>query len=665
VIKWLLSLVFFTVFLSTDSLAQGSAQCGAQCLFTNDCDGDGYTNDGSGKGLDCDDNDRGIVEGSAEEINGVRSRCVGGAWVPVTGLQYFVDCDLPTNGNGSAASPYNTACCIDQFTNDQCPGQNTVSQNGDLVGGTTVWVKGQCNALCDQSSGQGSIAIRQNSGSPGNLISILADPTGTTDFANQIYLDRADYIEVVGFTRTNKTGQSMRCQGGNFVQFYDNYFENNTTNTGGPNDADIYVSGCDNSNFDNNTSIDFHGVGAAVGNENVAGIVLFSSNNNTTNYNYITQPSTATCGNDRCCAIKYKHGSDSPGGGEIAYNYIEDVVCGILGSQQGIAIHHNYINDFSGVGIAADDSGGPAYTAFIDIHDNTLVGTGGRCTDIRPQESYGLEGPFSITDNRCLNPSGAIWGIGQFGTDPDFNSFVNDFGSTTDIDRNCVSPTTFQFFNGSPPATGGSCSFADWQGTSNPDCPIGFDPNSIAINNSLDVCGCTTGTGDICETSGYCERLEEKTITVSSNDTLLGEPGNDGEITFTLSEPAPAGGVTVSINVGGCTPPPGTGGGCDGIDYSFPSNPLVIPEGTTTITFPVSVIDDMDIEGNEVFSLTVGTVLPTDCVLQGGSSLDYVIEDDDPTDTTTTTTLPGSSNTTPWWDRNKPTRCRFFGWFCR
>jgi len=75
-----------------------------------DADGDGYTTDGSGLGLDCDDGDAGINPGATEIIgDGIDQDCDGFDLTPigaientVSEIETLVDAGDLNNGNGNA-----------------------------------------------------------------------------------------------------------------------------------------------------------------------------------------------------------------------------------------------------------------------------------------------------------------------------------------------------------------------------------------------------------------------------------------------------------------------------------------------------------------------------------------------------------------------------------
>jgi antitoxin component of MazEF toxin-antitoxin module len=119
-----------------------------------------------------------------------------------------------------------------------------------------------------------------------------------------------------------------------------------------------------------------------------------------------------------------------------------------------------------------------------------------------------------------------------------------------------------------------------------------------------------------------------KIISIVATTSAASEPSTDGLFTVslptgvTVSEP-----VTVNYTVAG-TATGGTGGA--GTDYTALTGTVVIPANTNSVTIPVTVVDDINIEGNEtvIASLTGGTSA-TYGTYTGTSFATVTIADDD------------------------------------
>ena len=117
---------------------------------------------------------------------------------------------------------------------------------------------------------------------------------------------------------------------------------------------------------------------------------------------------------------------------------------------------------------------------------------------------------------------------------------------------------------------------------------------------------------DAGETFSY---LELPVVSLSANRTVISEGEEPQLLTFHLSEPAPAGGLTVNLNI---DDPDG-----EGADTEFPPElinnivdfgveedgvitaSLTIAEGATDATFGIAAIEDDLVEGEENYSLTL------------------------------------------------------------
>lgn len=627
---------------------------------------------------DCDDNDFGIVTGTPRFFNGQYQRCdEEGNWITVTGKQHWVDCDAAVNGNGdSPATPFNTACCLDQYNSTTgaatCPGQTNLA--GTHQPGDIIWVKGQCDADCPYAPGAGetaSLFLRSEFGAAGNPIEILGDPTGTQNFDDRLYLRGSEFIRVQGINRSNEMLSSIDVSGGSNIEILNNTFERNytpTQSTAGNNPADIRVTGTDTSLVQWNVSIDPYPFAAVPisARENISNFVAFNAGDLTVNRNYFTLPTLAAsgCGNQGCSALKIKHSDHASqaidaGGTEIAYNFIEDVVSGIDFSQQNTDVHHNYIRGATEVGLLWRDAGGPAFTKNIDVYNNT-VETAATCWDWqmhRVDDSAGGDtitggeyGPFSFTNNVCKTntTTDQIASFATTGQDIFFDEYLANWASLATVDNNCYESTNDPFPNF---GFDEQCEFPDWQGTSNTGCPLAWDVNSVISSANLDACGCTTSstTNPQCYAlgAGYC--LSETTTAIISlfvGDTSAGE-NNGGAVDngqFNLSiGPALPFSTTVQIAI--------TGTASNGVDYVTIPTTIVIPPNTSIVPIDLTVLEDTLDEGageTVVLTLLSGTVPdPTYSIVLNSNAttgLITIADDDVPGVTTTTTTLPGTMN---------------------
>lgn len=699
--------VFLFIFIFFSSIVEAQApQCASFDILDQDYDGIPAS-------LDCDDNDFNIVTGTPRFSGGQYQRCdAQGNWVTVTGKQHWVDCDAPVNGNGdSPSTPFNTACCIDQYNATigaaECPGQTNLG--GTHQPGDTVWIKGQCPKACtyDFSNGtalKNSLTLRNENGTSGNNINILGDPTGTQNFDDFLYISNSQYVTVQGIKRSNVDYlPSLRVRSSEFVNVYNNHYENNThDNSAGSNPADIDIRDSEsievkwNKSFELAPSIGYTGLTA-----NYASIVSFNTGKLTVNRNYITRNSTTSCGNEQCSAIKIKHSDhlqanaqggklSDIGGTEIAYNVIEGGVSGIEFSEKNMVVHHNYIKGQTDHGLASTDVGGPTYGHNLSVYNNTIVGPG-RCIkwdlhkmysvdgfnsqNINNNQVGGIYGPISFKNNVCIDTSTNSEPVrfSKQASNFHWDEYQANWKSQTNFNNNCYqSPndTTprFDFMSGNGDSNqpgqlnGGICTFADWQGTSNPLCPNAMDVNSQFANANLDSCGCTSkvGTDDTCLTdlqAGYCFAGDDTaTVSITATDPNAAENNNgtpdNGQFTITLSNPVSTP-VTVTCSA--------TGTATVGLDYVTNGSSFTIPAGQTTANISIFTLEDTLDEPNETVIKTIATSNANVTVDSNNDTATAIIaDDDDPVD-------PADPN--GWLDRFfefniKRRYCKGIGYLC-
>jgi predicted extracellular nuclease len=114
-------------------------------------------------------------------------------------------------------------------------------------------------------------------------------------------------------------------------------------------------------------------------------------------------------------------------------------------------------------------------------------------------------------------------------------------------------------------------------------------------------------------------------VGVSIDDVAIAE-GDSGTVTFTftvsLTEPAPAGGVSYDIATADGTAT------VVGLDYSAASDSQLIPQGSLTEVFNVEVIGDLDGEINEAFLVEIDNVSGTDAEILDGTGVGTILNDD-------------------------------------
>jgi len=108
--------------------------------------------------------------------------------------------------------------------------------------------------------------------------------------------------------------------------------------------------------------------------------------------------------------------------------------------------------------------------------------------------------------------------------------------------------------------------------------------------------------------TGNCYNLNSPltgSVTTSTQSTVsvaagvhAAEPSTNGSFTVNLSQPAPAGGVTVTYTLGGTA--------TRGVDYNDPANgSITVAAGSSTATIAINVIDDAVFEGVETITITL------------------------------------------------------------
>ena len=94
------------------------------------------------------------------------------------------------------------------------------------------------------------------------------------------------------------------------------------------------------------------------------------------------------------------------------------------------------------------------------------------------------------------------------------------------------------------------------------------------------------------------------TVTIAATDADAAEEGLDpGEFTITLSDAAPTGGIEISYSVGGSALPT--------LDYNALPETVTIAEGETSVTIPVTPVDDADEEAGDAETVVV-TLIASD-----------------------------------------------------
>lgn len=131
-------------------------------------------------------------------------------------------------------------------------------------------------------------------------------------------------------------------------------------------------------------------------------------------------------------------------------------------------------------------------------------------------------------------------------------------------------------------------------------------------------------------TAGYSIGTGSATINITDDDVIptvsvaagtnATEPATDGSFTITLSEIAPVGGVTVTYTLAGTA--------TIGADYTDPqSGSITIPEGSSSGSLTMSIVDDAIPEADETIAITL-TGATSPYVINTGTAAILIISDD-------------------------------------
>ena len=117
------------------------------------------------------------------------------------------------------------------------------------------------------------------------------------------------------------------------------------------------------------------------------------------------------------------------------------------------------------------------------------------------------------------------------------------------------------------------------------------------------------------------------TVSITASDATASEPGADsGEFLVALdgNKVAPVGGITVTYAVAGTATP--------GADYATLTGTALIPAGQSSVTIPVTVLDDNVVENAETVTVTLGTVSLAGVTIDpSNASATVAMNDDDAT----------------------------------
>ena len=143
------------------------------------------------------------------------------------------------------------------------------------------------------------------------------------------------------------------------------------------------------------------------------------------------------------------------------------------------------------------------------------------------------------------------------------------------------------------------------------------------------------------------------TVTIVSDDpgftsadqqTQEGNPGSPRSLMFYVeANPVPTTTVSVQYGTDGGAPCPASG--C--LDYQRTTGTLVFPAGTTTLTFSVPIIGDLDVEGDDPFQVILSN--PVGGSIVDGQATGLILNDDSPSFSLTDVTVtegPSGSNAT-------------------
>ncbi|MGM9500767.1 beta strand repeat-containing protein [Desertifilum tharense IPPAS B-1220] len=125
--------------------------------------------------------------------------------------------------------------------------------------------------------------------------------------------------------------------------------------------------------------------------------------------------------------------------------------------------------------------------------------------------------------------------------------------------------------------------------------------------NNWDVYGTITG-------------LPAPSVNITAT-TNASEPNTSGNVVLTLSQAAPAGGITINYTTDGTA--------TNGTDYETLSGSVTIPEGETTATISITPLDDNQVESDETINITL--IAGTGYTLGTTTTTTVTLADDDST----------------------------------
>jgi len=141
---------------------------------------------------------------------------------------------------------------------------------------------------------------------------------------------------------------------------------------------------------------------------------------------------------------------------------------------------------------------------------------------------------------------------------------------------------------------------------------------TLSSTPTYNVGAASSATVTIADDDGVPPPPTLPTVTISASTPNAAEPSTPGAFTFMRTGP-----TTSDLAVSR----PRTGTAISGTDFVAMSNPVVIPAGQSSVTVPVTPIDDTDVEGDETVILTLSST-PTYNV-GAASSATVTIADND------------------------------------
>jgi len=143
--------------------------------------------------------------------------------------------------------------------------------------------------------------------------------------------------------------------------------------------------------------------------------------------------------------------------------------------------------------------------------------------------------------------------------------------------------------------------------------------------------------------------FSDQVVSITASLPAASEPSTNGEFVLSLSTPGFAGATTSSLpTVVTFTIAAGAGQASNGTDYKSLALSATIPANASTVAIPVSVLNDLTLEGNETVTLTLTSISSGngDITVNAGSKVATVtISDDDSAYLTVATTKgPGQDN---------------------